>query len=256
MAQAAQRFRWAGWPLICALLASLAVQPAGAENRATPAYPPADRPWNSVDYRGLIEIVKSGQAPLPTLADPASKAVFERMVDLDNTALWLARKKEMAMGARMPEMLATGESVSALLLNYWNEALKGKPYERELAKLLVYLLTLTSATIGLTDEFMPTIPKDDKYEIRMVGLRQMRVGSRTMLAGVVQSIAETKFYSKGSTLEMARGFVTHLPAFQPILTDPDRQDHLRRIGKQLDITTDHDVRAALMSMRDAIGKSN
>ena len=254
MAHAATRFSWAAWPLICTLLAGLAVQSASAENRAAPPYPPADRPWSSTDYRGLVEMVKSGKVPLPTLADPSSKAVFERVVNVENTALWMARKKDMAVAARMPETLETLQSVNALTLNYVSEANKGKPYEREMAKLLVYSLTLISASIDLAHEFMATMPKDAKYETRMAGFRQMQQGNRGVLAGLGQSIAETKFYSKASTLEMAQSFVTHVPAFQSFLTDADRQDHLRRIEQQFDSTTDADVRAALMSMRAAIGK--
>lgn len=246
----------AAWPLIWTLLAGLALQPAYGQDRGASPYPPADRPWNSADYRALMDMVRSGQAPLPTLADPSGKAVFERMVNVENTALWMARKQELSAGVRMQEMAATLESVNALLMAYLSEAQKGKPYDREMAKLMIYVFTLTGMSIGVADEFMATMPKDDRYETRMAGLRQMQQGSRTVLAGMVQSIAETRFYSKASTLELVGSVVTHLPSFQRILTDQDRQDHLRRIGQQLGMTTDREVKSALMAMRDAIGKSH
>jgi hypothetical protein len=243
----------AAWPLIWTLLAALALQPAYGQDRGASPYPPADRLWNSADYRALMDIVGSGQAPLPTLADPSGKAVFGRMVNVENTALWRAPKPA---GAHMEEMAATLEAVNALLRAYMKEAQRGKPYEGELARLMVYIFTMTSMSIGVADEFIATIPKNDRYETRMAGLRQMQQGSRTVFAAMVQNIAETRFYSKASTLEMAGSVVTHVPSFQRILTDQDRQDHLRGIGRQLDMTTDGEVKSALMAMRDAIGKVN
>ena len=255
MARTGTHCNRAAWPLIWTLLAALALQPAYGQNRGS-GYPPADRPWNSTDYRGLMDIVRSGQAPLPTLADPSGKPVFERMISVQNTALWAARKQEMSAGVRLQEIAATLEAVNALLMAYLSEAQKGKPYDREMAKLMVYVFTLTGTSIGVADEFIATMPKDAKYETRMAGLRQMQQGHRTVLAGMVQSIAETQFYSKASTLDMVGSVVTHLPSFQRILTDQDRQDHLRRIGQQLGMTTDREVKSALMAMRDAIGKSH
>src|SRR5262245_49582687 len=67
--------------MIAAVVLLLAVQPALAQK---PVYPATDRAWSSADYRDLNELIKSGKAPLPALADPAGRPVFERMVNLQN----------------------------------------------------------------------------------------------------------------------------------------------------------------------------
>jgi hypothetical protein len=242
--------------LAALLLAALAAQPAAAQKPADAPWPPADRPWGSADYRNLVDSVKSGRLPLPLLASPTSKPVFERIVRDQNVAHNLLRNKDMAATVRLQEVMATISATEVLLSLYLNEAQKGKPHERELAKLMIHMISLAGNSIGLADETMTTMPRDSKFGAREEGLRIMRQGARTIFAGIIQSISETGFFSKASTLEMARGVVIYLPSFQSTLTDADRQDHQRRIGQQIDATKDAEIKTALSQMRMAIGKPN
>jgi hypothetical protein len=256
MMRAAGYFRAVRWLLAALFLAVLAGQPAVAQKQADVPWPPADRPWGSADYRNLADSVKSGRLPLPFLASPTGKPVFERIVSDQNVAHNLLRNKDMAATVRLQEVMATLGATEVLLALYLSEAQKGEPYERELAKIMVHMISLAGNAIGLADEAMTTMPRESKLAAREDGLRIMRQGARTIFAGVIQSISETEFFSKPSTLEMARGVVTYLPSFQSTLTDADRQDHQRRIGQQIDATKDAEIKTALSQMRTAIGKPN
>ena len=238
---------------VWAVSAILAVSPGAAQQQTPSLYPPTDRPWSSADYISAVGSIKSGQVPLPELSDPSGKRLFERIISMENIALAGAGKTDLAMEIRMPEAINTFDAGKALLMLYVNEAAKSPRYERETAKLLVYVMTLAKAMIGLSNEFITTIRKDDKYETRMAGVKMMHQGLRGMFAGLVQSIADTRFYSKASTLELIRGAVTCLPAFQPVLTSADRQDFQRLIQEQLKVTRDADIKKALGQMGDAIG---
>jgi hypothetical protein len=199
---------------------------AQAELAQKPVYPASDRAWNAADYRDLNELIKSGKAPLPTLADPVSRPVFERLVNLQN--LEIARSKSLPIGSRLQEILGMFDVTRTLVAGYIAEAQKGKPYERELAKVQVYLLAQSSVILDVVNEFLPTIPKDNKYQARMAGFEKMKQGMRTIMAGVIESTSETGFYSKESTLELVQGIITYLPSMQPVLTDQDRQDFAPR----------------------------
>ena len=69
-------------PSACLLLAvALAVQSADAQGGR---YPPADEAWDGTSYRAVVQRVESEGLPLPTLSNAATKAVFARMVNVDN----------------------------------------------------------------------------------------------------------------------------------------------------------------------------
>jgi hypothetical protein len=220
----------------------------------TPAVPALDRAWGAAEYRDLNELIKSGKAPLPTLTDPATRPVFERVVNLRN--LDVAANKSLPVGARLQEMLGVLDGTRTLLVAYVTQAQAGKPHERELAKMQVFMLAVATASLNVANEFLPTIPKDDRYQTRMAGFEQMRQGFRTMVGGVVQSVAETTFYSKESTIELVQGIIAYLPSMQQVLSDQDRQDYAKRIGDQLAATTDPDLKAALGRLQAALAKAN
>jgi hypothetical protein len=253
---AAGYFKPIQWLFASLLLAALLMQPAAAQKPAGAPWPPADRPWGSADYSSLVESIKSGRLPLPLLADPTGKPVFERIVSVQNVAHNLLRNKDMAAIVRLQEIMATLGSTEVLLGLYLSEAQKGAPYERELSKLMVHMISLAGNAIGLADEGLMTMPRDSKFAAREQGLLTMRQGARTIFAGVIQGISETHFFSKASTLEMAQGVVTYLPTFHSTLTDADRQEHQRRIGQQIDGTKDTEIKAALVQLRTAMGKPN
>jgi hypothetical protein len=49
--------------------------------------------------------------------------------------------------------------------------------------------------VELTDELLPTIQKDDRYETRMNGLKQMNSGLTTVFVGAEQTLADRKILS-------------------------------------------------------------
>ena len=219
---------------------------------ATPGfaqYPSSDRVWSSADYKDLDALIGAGTVTLPILADAVGRPVFERLVNAKNFDM--VRNKTLPVSIRLQESIAMGQYAQKFLLAYLGEAQKGKPYERELAKLQVFMLDYAAALIAVVDEFVPTIAHDDKYDTRMAGLAKMREGMRTIMTGSVESLSETQFYSSGSTIEMAEGIVTYLPWFREVLSDQDRQDYARRVGRQLETTTDAGIKAALTSLQTA-----
>lgn len=245
--------RWVFAPL---LMAVLFAQPAAAQKPADAPWPPVDRSWSSGDYRSLIENVKSGRLPLPLLTDPASKPVFERIVSDDNVANILPWNKQLPATVRLREVMGSLDAVGLLLALYLDETKKGKPHERELAKLMVQMISLAGSSIVLADEGMATMPRDSGFATREYGLQTMRQGARQIFAGVIQSITETHFFSKASMLEMARGVVTNLPSLRSTLTDAERQEHQRRIGQLINDAKDTEIKAALVQMHEALGKPN
>jgi hypothetical protein len=235
--------------LLLGLLAAAGTAPARTEDLRVP-YPDTDRPWTSVDYRDLAERIVAGRVPLPTLAEPAARRAFERMVSLDNLAV--VRNKSAPIASRVPEMLAMISATRTLMLGYLDEAKRGRPYERELARLQVYTLAQASLVVALVDEFLPTVKKDANYEARMAGLGNIRSALRSVTSGTVESTTDTRFFSKASTLEQVAGLERYLPVLHRILVDEDRRELLARVEDATDKATDDEIRAALVRLEGAL----
>jgi hypothetical protein len=235
--------------LLLAFLAAAGTAPGLTEDLRVP-YPDLDRPWTSVDYRDLAERIVAGRVPLPTLAEPATRRAFERLVSLDNLAV--VRNKSAPVSNRIPEMLAMISATRTLMLGYVDEAKRGRPYERELARLQVYTLAQASTVVALIDEFLPTVTKDASYEARMAGLAKIRSALRSVTSGTVESTTDTRFFSKASTLEQVAGLERYLPVLNRILIDEDRRELLARVEDATDAATDDEIRAAMVRLEGAL----
>lgn len=252
MAYMERHLKAVGWvtlwiSLIIPMLGMMSAQTYGA-----PGYPPADRPWDATDYQRLRGLIVTGQQPLPTLADKASNAVFKRMISNQNVAQTKSRDKTISAGERMMALVTSLGAVQHMTVLYLKEVNKGKPYERELAKLLVYMLNTAGPSIKLGDEFIASMPRDDKYETRLGGMRQAHNGLAQIFSGAIVSISETHIYSKPSTLELVQASLDNLPAYQRILKTADRQKAIRIVERQLKATSDKDLQAGLTRLRDAL----
>jgi hypothetical protein len=186
---------------ISALIACLATAALFSSNGSTrgqtlveAGMPALSREWSGADYQRAAEVLASGKVPLPTLATPEGRAFFKRLTSPEN--LSFAANTSVPISVRMGDFsgsLMTG--VKTILMQYLTAANKGARVHTEVAMQMSFMLHLAAAGIKLTDEFIPTIPKDDKYEIRLGGLKKMYGGMTTIFVGAETSLGENTFYS-------------------------------------------------------------
>jgi hypothetical protein len=182
--------------LVLALLALGAPAAAqGPSNRYVEAgIPAASRVWNGVDYERAVQILSEGKIALPRFADPQGAPLLRRITSTENFASY--RNKDLPLQSRMEDYLKMYRGITSLLKLYYAEpAIGGVAPHQELAALLAFLLHGSALGIELTDEFLPTIPKDDHYEIRLAGLKQMNSGLIGVFVGAEQTLAERKVFS-------------------------------------------------------------
>jgi hypothetical protein len=93
----------------------------------------------------------------------------------------------------------------------------------ETVRVIAFALQTSALGVELVDEFLPTIPKDDKYAVRMEGLKKLNSGLTIQFVGAERSLSERHFYSPedlsllldamSSTLPLLkRGFPPGYPA--------------------------------------------
>jgi hypothetical protein len=231
------------------LFAALAGQSANAESGG---YPPADEAWNSTHYASLAQRIETEGLALPTLSGAATKPVFERMVDLDNIPLRVGLNKEMAITLRYQKLEPALPPLHKLVTLYSNEAHHGKPYATELARLMVYESKAIGTLLDISEPLLSTLPRDKSYQYQVANIDQIKTNARQVYIGLVQSMTETRLYSKPDTLRMIQGAMNNLPSYHPILTDQDRQALTQKLRQQISATADQELKAALTELRDAI----
>jgi hypothetical protein len=140
------------------------------------------------------------------------------------------------------------DGAKSIMMLYVRAANAGEKVEKELADLLVFQLAVTSSAIGLIEEFIPTIPKDEKYKTRMEGFAQMKSGLATILDGAITSLSERKLYSNESVARMVRGIREYYPRFASILPQTTKAEFRLKIRNMLAEEKNPDVKRELISL--------
>jgi hypothetical protein len=231
------------------LWGSLAVQSANAQSER---YPPADEAWDGTSYRAVVERVETEGLPLPTLSSSVTKPVFERMVNVDNIPLRMGLNRALSITIRFQRLDSALQPIHKLVTLYLNETQKGKPYAKELARMMVYESKVSAALLDISEPYLSTLQKEKRYQVHVAYLDQVKSDARQFYSGLVRGMTETSLYSKPDILEMVEGALDALPAYQPIFSNQDRQDLVQRLTQQISITTDQELKAALTRLRDAI----
>ena len=236
------------------LWASLTIQSANAQtvNAPNELYPPADEPWDGTSYRALVERVKDRGLALPTLSDEATKPVFERMVNLDNIPLRMGLNRSLAITLRFQRLNNALDPIHKLVILYLDETKKGKPYAKELARLMVYEAKVAAALLEVSDPYLLTLANDKRYQVHVDYLEKLKGVARQFYASLVQGMTETNVHSKSDILQFISAALAALPAYHPVLTDQDRQDITKKLTQQISKTTDPQMKKALTELHDTI----
>ena len=186
--------------------------------------PASDREWNGGDYVATFQTIQTRKVPLPLLEDKFGKQIIDRLTNTKNFAL--NKNKGLPLNQRLGDYLQIQQGLNSILKVYVTQANQGKDLHRESAAILAFSLRVAALGVELVNEFIPTIPKDDKYEVRMQGLKQMYAGLTTSFAGAVTSLSETKFYSDDDLTIILTAMHATLPILKQGFT-PDYKGELQ-----------------------------
>lgn len=226
----------------------LAIQSANAQKR----YPSVDDAWDATDYRALVERVERDGLELPTLSGEATKPVFERMVNADNIPFRMGQNTKLSITVRYQKLEPILQPLQQLVVLYSNEAEKGKPYGKEIAKLLVYETKAAAALLEINEPYLETFKEDKRYRTHVALMDEMKASARQLYSELVKRMTETSFYSKSDILDMTRGALNSLSSYHTIFTAQDRQDLTKTLKQQIAAASDGEIKKALTELHDAI----
>lgn len=179
--------------------------------------PAAGREWGGPDYVRTAEILGAGKVTLPRYSDPKGAALLQRMTSTDNFSLH--RNKSIALSVRMEDFLQVQQGANSLLKLYLNATVQGTDYKPEMARLAAFVLHSSALGVDLVEEMLPTLPRDEKYETRMAGLKQMNSGLTTIFVGSEQMLTPRNGFSAEELSVLLEAMARTLPrlkqAFPP-----------------------------------------
>ena len=163
--------------------------------------------WTSRDYVDLYFRHYNGRVPLPHLRDKVQKALFNHLIDPANI-----RRIETAAISN-EEKLRQLRIILAVLGAYraaYNVAvIVGEPLEQELTLVQVHTLEVAEAVAKL----VRLSPADEGSSTAWA----------TLVAGVIESVGDSKVYSPAQRAIMADAVTLHYPAIAAVLVEDERQ---------------------------------
>jgi hypothetical protein len=181
-----------------------------------------DREWRAQEHAALIALIEAKKVPLPVLSDVDGAKVLRRVCSVDN--LSFGRNKSLPFGARMEDFLGLMPAVNSLSKKMVAEALAGKQVSTESSMLMCQTLHIAALGIELMDEFLPTLKRDETYEIRMQGAQKMKSGMATVLAGAYTSVAEDTLYSPSERSTMLVAMAETADRFASVLSTDQKTE--------------------------------
>lgn len=220
--------------------------------------PAHDRIWSGDDItkaaERLAEISQNDARLLPRYQSVNSGKTFERLTSDENLSLY--RNRSLPIERRFPMALNFMQATNQILKIYLAAFLKKSVSDSELVELMGVQLRMSVVMLGLVDELLPTFDKNDPtYEVRMNGLRQMKEGLGSIVAGSLTTLTERQAYRKSELKRFAGYMVLTFPDLLPKLPDASRTEASIRIKSFLVDPEMEYMRQELGLLADAANKT-
>ena len=187
--------------------------------------PALSREWTGEDYLQVSKVLAQGRLPLPRVADETGRRFIQRLTDIENLSLF--QNRTLPLQNRMPNFLSLMQAAGAISKQYLAASNQGIEVHEELALQQAFELRVAATGMELMEEFVPTIPKDEKYEVRMAGVKQAISGLTSMYVGAEMSLSETRLYTPADLTVLLKAMAETLPVVQKAFS-ADYRLELRR----------------------------
>jgi hypothetical protein len=217
--------------------------------------PSYDREWMASDMAAaaakLQVLAQSKPHQLPRFDSPKSGRTFARLVHPDNLKFF--RAKSIPLQGRFPQVIQYAESSSVILKLYLSAFLENHSPGTDLVELMGHQLRTCQVALELTDEFVPTVSKQDpKYQVRLAGLDQMRSGLAGVVSGAITSLTEENHYDVATRQKLLEYVRETLPHIVPKLTKPSQTEIVYRVNELVEGPTARELRPGLTLLRDEL----
>lgn len=194
--------------------------------------PAPDRIWSGADLAraaaALTRIAQTDASRLPRYRSDRSGKAFARLTADENLDIY--RDPSLPLDQRFPEALTYIQSTNELLKLYLAALNQGAVGGGELVEFLGAQLRASVVMLGLVDEFLPTLDKEDPtYPVRMAGLQRMKSGLSSVVAGGLQTLSESNAYRTADLKRLVGYMEDTFPEILPKIGELSRTETLIRV---------------------------
>ncbi len=213
--------------------------------------PALGREWSGADYLQAAKVLAEGKVPLPRLTDEQGRLFLQRLTTTDNFSRY--RDSTLPLEKRLPDYFNLLTGATAILKEYLAAADKKLDVHREFAQQLAFGMRMAAMGVQLMDEYLPTIPKDDKYETRMAGMKRAYGGLMTMYGGAEASLSDTRFFSPSDLTLLVSTMAETLPVVKKGFSADYKAEFRKKLESHRTTFTDAEGAKALQQMIDEFG---
>jgi len=208
--------------------------------------PAADREWTGQDMTKVAELMasleKEKRHALPRRESQRSGKVFSRLVSSQNLEIY--RNHSLPIQSRISQAMLYFGSSKEIFKLYLSASLANEVGSIEIVDLFGVVLQNTVLLLELTDEFLPTLDKNDSsYPVRVQGLEGIKRGLASIVTGCIATLTERSSYSRDDLANLLRSMRETFPQIVPRLLPDTRTevllelDRLQRDPKLEDLQT-------------------
>src|SRR5262249_27149622 len=161
--------------------------------------------------------------PLPTAGSP----LLARITAAENLAF--PKNESVPLQARLLDVAYMLQGLGSIVLRYAEAADAGRNVHAELAAVVAHSIRTAGLTAKLTDEFLPTIPRDEKYEARMQGLARMRSGAADVVLGAEGMLTHLAYFTDEDVALLTAAMAESLPTLKSLLVADVRAELRRKL---------------------------
>lgn len=225
----------------------------GANRYVENGIPSPSHEWYGQEYARAAELLTRETLALPIYDGADGEKVFLRMISADNFSF--ARNRTIPLAQRMENFLTMQQAVNSITKKYALEANRGAKLNREICEQLAFSLRMCTVMFELVDEFLPTIKKDEKYEVRVDGLRKIKMSMETVFSVAEQSLGERSFYTDADIAIILTAMAETLPPFNAVFSEDYRAELRGRLEKRTAEFQSKEMVRTIESMRTELANS-
>ena len=211
--------------------------------------PAPSREWTGGDYERTLQVLSVGKVALPRFSDRHGEAILTRLTSTENFSFH--RNRTLPLQARLEDFSKLYQNASSLGKLYFAAATKDARLGKEVAHLVAFLLHTSEVGVELLDEFLPTIPRDDKYAVRMDGLKRYQSGLTIIFVGAEITLAERNNFSADDRSVVLEAMAQTLPRIKIAFLPDYRVELARKLeADKARFTRLEDIRLIDMMVRE------
>ena len=211
--------------------------------------PAPNREWSHIDYDNAAKvIVKLPRESLPRLGK--SEGCFERIVTHENLDLLFS--KSLPLDQRMGAALSYMSSIGQVFKTYAMHPYQAHVLAEEASRLVEMQLFMVSSLMPLMEEFMSSLPPQQRTSVREDGKRQLIAGLEQALIANITMAGETTVWTVNQRRSFVDALKEALKRAWPYLTEPFKRELPVRAKERHEAEKDADVKLSLKQLQEAL----